>query len=186
MSDTHFSAEPLTLRDGRAVTLRPPVLDDAAAMIAYLDSVRRTAPYILVSPDDELPSLDAEHNFIRSHLRDDALMLLAIDAAGQIVAIAGVAGGGRVKKRHVAGLGISIAQPFRGVGLGRILMDRLITFCRADPTIHKVSLSVYADNTPAIHLYESCGFHAEGRRVRHIRQPDGTFVDELMMGLWVG
>lgn len=175
----------VSLRDGRTVTLRRPTLDDARAMIDYLDRVRRSSPHILISPEDPLPTIEQEHGFIRGHSGSDALMLIAAPGDPTVVAVSSVQRGGRAKIAHRAELGISVAQAWRGSGLGRALMNELIGFCRGHPAIHKVSLSAYADNPVAISLYESCGFVHEGRRVRHIRQLDGTFCDELVMGLWV-
>jgi len=45
---------------------------------------------------------------------------------------------------------------------------------------------VYPDNPPAMELYRKLGFVEEGRFIRHLREIDGTFHDEVKMYLWVG
>ncbi len=52
-------------------------------------------------------------------------------------------------------LSIAILPEYRGMGVGRELMNRMLTF--ALPVYKGVCLSVSRDN-PAVRLYESCGF----------------------------
>ena len=42
-------------------------------------------------------------------------------------------------------------------------------------------LEVAADNTPACHLYETCGFCICGNRPGYYRRQDGTSVDAILM-----
>ncbi len=59
---------------------------------------------------------------------------------------------------------IAVAEPARGRGLGRTLIDDFIATGRGTP----ITLHVRADNAPAIHAYEQAGF---------IRQPgDSRFA----------
>jgi len=44
---------------------------------------------------------------------------------------------------------------------------------------------VFATNLRARRLYESLGFEEEGVRRRHVRIR-GEYVDEALMGLWLG
>ena len=45
----------------------------------------------------------------------------------------------------------------------------------------QLELGVFSDNARAIHLYESCGFHAWGTQPRAFKLKDGTYRDEIMM-----
>jgi RimJ/RimL family protein N-acetyltransferase len=49
----------------------------------------------------------------------------------------------------------------------------------------KAELAVFAPNRRARRLYESLGFIEEGIRRRHVRIR-GEYVDEILMGLWLG
>jgi ribosomal protein S18 acetylase RimI-like enzyme len=49
--------------------------------------------------------------------------------------------------------------------------------------MHKLSLSVFAHNEPALGLYRKLGFVEEGRRVKHYRRADGQLWDAVEMGL---
>lgn len=54
-----FDNKTITLPDGAFVTLRSPELDDAPALIEYLDAVRRETPFLMWGSDDELPDTEA-------------------------------------------------------------------------------------------------------------------------------
>jgi ribosomal protein S18 acetylase RimI-like enzyme len=47
--------------------------------------------------------------------------------------------------------------------------------------LQKLSLAVFADNSPAIGLYRSLGFIEEGRRIGEYREEDGRLRDDLIM-----
>lgn len=54
-------------------------------------------------------------------------------------------------------LGIAIADPFHGKGLGTLMMIHLLTFARLE-SIPNVRLAVDSDNSVAISLYQKYGF----------------------------
>jgi ribosomal protein S18 acetylase RimI-like enzyme len=68
----------------------------------------------------------------------------------------------RAKSRHKATLvGMYVAPEFAGRGIGRALVDALLTEARADG-IELVVLTVTHGNTKAAQLYERCGFRSFG------------------------
>ena len=71
--------------------------------------------------------------------------------------------------------------PYRGLGIGRALMAATINAALACG-ITRIELTVRADNTRAIALYESLGFVAEGRLRRHMLV-DGRFHESIVMSL---
>jgi RimJ/RimL family protein N-acetyltransferase len=175
-----LEARPFALRDGRQLLLRVACADDAPAMLVYLDELRRTAPGILFSVDDELPTLEKERQIIEEATGRHALRLVAVDG-DRIVAAVGVSAYERAKVRHRAVLGMGILTPYRGQGLGAELLGALVDFCERDPQIRLVELGVLADNEAAIRLYRKTGFRPYGMMPDAVRQPDGSFVDQLLM-----
>jgi RimJ/RimL family protein N-acetyltransferase len=81
---------------------------------------------------------------------------------------------------HVGVLGILVAHPFRGRGVGRALL--LDALQRARGRFEIVRLSVFADNTRAKELYRRVGFAPYGRLPRAIRRGD-RYIDEEFMFL---
>lgn len=78
------------------------------------------------------------------------------------------------KTRHKALLiGMFVAPSHRGTGAGRALLQAALAAARARPEVGVVTLTVTQGNTPAIGLYESCGFKAFGVEPMAIRTPGG-------------
>lgn len=87
--------------------------------------------------------------------------------------------GGR--RRHVADLAIGVHDAAQGQGVGKSLMQALIDAADRWLDLHRVELTVFADNEGAIRLYRHFGFVEEGR-LRDYAFRDGTYIDALFMG----
>ena len=86
---------------------------------------------------------------------------------------------------HVVRLDICVYPGFTDHGVGRHLLDALIDWAKGRDEVRKIELLVRAGNARAIHLYRSFGFIEEGRLRGRIRQPDGSYMDDLTMALFV-
>ncbi|MCW8305405.1 GNAT family N-acetyltransferase [Acidiphilium sp. PA] len=84
------------------------------------------------------------------------------------------------RRAHVAGLGISIADPWQGKGAGTALMSALIDLADNWLGLVRIELNVFTDNRRAIALYEKFGFMIEGRQ-RAYALRDGVLIDSLSM-----
>ena len=105
--------------------------------------------------------------------------------AGAFVAVVGdrIIGFLSVTDVHgCADLGMFVGRDHRSQGVGRMLLTAATTWAR-EAGCHKVVLEVWPHNVAAIGLYESAGFMAEGRRLRHHRRRDGSLWDSIEMGL---
>lgn len=106
----------------------------------------------------------------------------AFDPEGSILSTVGVFGN-TGKRAHIAAIwGVYTASEARGQGLASQLIDTAISHCRSFPEIHQIHISVNADNTSALHIYESAGFTAWGREPRAIALPD-RYDDEIHLAL---
>ena len=82
----------------------------------------------------------------------------------------------------LAHLGMAIIDGYRGLGIGRRLMDTGIEWAR-DRGCYKVVLEVWPHNDRARGLYASAGFVDEGYFRRHYRRRNGALWDAVSMGL---
>lgn len=100
------------------------------------------------------------------------------DAAGQIV------GWLRVYESPFGfgELGMFVDRDWRGRGVGSALVEAAIAWSRKRG-LHKLTLSVFTHNEPAVALYRKLGFVEEGRRVKHFRRANGELWDSYEMGL---
>lgn len=110
----------------------------------------------------------------------------AASADGTIVAVAAGECVGSLyleKSRFGFGeLGMAVARPWRGRGVGSALLAAAIERARAEG-LHKLSLEVFPHNVGAIALYRKFGFVEEGRRVKQYRRASGELWDSVVMGL---
>lgn len=180
-----FEPKTLTLRDGAVVTLRSPDEDDAPRLLDYLDAVRRESTGILFSPEDELPTLKWERDWIQSRRQGSGVNILAENEAGRMIALCGIACGARQRVAHGGDVGISIRADWCDRGLGTLLMQELIAWARRQPDIEVLTLSVYSDNPRAMRVYEKVGFTRDGQRRWQCKR-DGRYIDDVIMSCWVG
>lgn len=70
-----------------------------------------------------------------------------------------------MRKMHHKGFvwGVFVRKEQRRAGIARRLLQEVVGLAREAPGIVLLNLTVYADNLPAIALYESLGFVAYGR-----------------------
>lgn len=155
---------------------------DAAALVAHIKAIvsepQRTAPLY----PDEVVDEKAERALIAQYADSDSAVMFVAEADGEIVGDLTLrAISPRRALQHVASLGMSVKATHRRRGIGRALLQEGLAWARAND-LTRVELYVFADNAPAIALYESLGFQHEGRRKNLVRFED-RYVDDLVMAL---
>lgn len=86
----------------------------------------------------------------------------------------------KLKQRHKGHVvGVYVAPPWRGTGLARDMLDRLIHEARASGLV-LLTLSVTVGNTAARRLYQSAGFEIYGVEPLALRVGTTLLDDELM------
>ncbi|MBI2017078.1 MAG: N-acetyltransferase [Candidatus Rokubacteria bacterium] len=81
--------------------------------------------------------------------------------------------------RFVADFSIYVERAWRGQGVGRVMLARLIELAR-EHGYHKMVLSAFPTNQGGMALYEKLGFSTVGV-YREQGQLDGTWVDTIIM-----
>ena len=79
----------------------------------------------------------------------------------QIVGHVQVHGGKFQSELHRASIGMEVEASYRGRGHGRHLLETLLRWTQ-ETTLEWIDLGVFANNTPAVHLYERIGFNRTG------------------------
>jgi len=172
--------EEFTLRDGRTIRLRPGRTEDAELTMRNANRIGGEEVYIMI---EGVPNLQEELGWLSAFdgVRNVLFVALADD---EVIGAVDCHAGTFAKDRHVGGVGIAIQDGWREAGLGRRMMERVLEWMRVRG-FSKAELAVFATNRRARRLYESLGFVEEGVRRRHVRIR-GEFVDEILMGLWLG
>ena len=182
-----FEPVRIMLRGGEEVLLREAVEEDAGAILAFIVEAAGTTDQILTCPDEFPSSVDEEAEFIRARARAPRSVLISAWDGPTAIGTLGMRGHPLRRQAHTAELGMMVAAPWRGKGLGRALMNAGIGWARGQDGLSKICLCCFHTNSTGLALYESVGFVREGCRVAQARleRAGGRFedVDEVMMGL---
>lgn len=107
-------------------------------------------------------------------------LLLACDAAGQVLAAGGIHREPNPRRQHAGSLFLVVHEAHQGHGVGRALLDALLAYADDWLGLVRLELVAYPDNLRAISLYESVGFEREGV-LRQEALRDGRYEDGLLM-----
>ena len=84
------------------------------------------------------------------------------------------------RRAHTASFGMCVHDAYQGRGAGSALLEAMLELTDRWLNIRRMELTVFADNAPAIALYERHGFEREGL-FRDYAFRDGAYVDALAM-----
>ncbi len=152
---------------------RPATLDDCAAIARGMKVVVDEGRWLATGP--AIPADDLEQRFRFSVESHEHHPFVLIDN-GELI---GALGLNPTHAPGVLALGMWVLPERRGRGGGRMLAEAAIAARPVD--VHKIELEVFTDNEPAIALYRSLGFEAEGTRRDHYRREDGSLRSALVM-----
>ena len=176
-------------KTGETARVRSVEIDEAMAMVAFLQQAAATTDQILTSPD-EVVTLEQEPQILRDTLVHPRNINIAAFVDGQIVGSIVVRTVDRRRGWHVGEIGMMCLADWRGRGVGRGLLNAAIVYAREHQDLMKLSLGVFDTNTSARYLYESVGFVVEGVRERQGRtfgdHDSVRYHNEIVMGLWLG
>lgn len=83
---------------------------------------------------------------------------------------------------RVGWVSIALGPEFHGKGYGRQAMELLVNYGFNELNLHRLQLTVFGYNEPAVKLYEKLGFQHEGT-YREFLQRDGQRYDMHLYGL---
>jgi putative acetyltransferase len=86
----------------------------------------------------------------------------------------------RPRRWHAGSVGMAVHDDWQGRGVGSALMRAGVELADNWLNLLRLELEVYADNEPAIRLYERFGFEREGT-LRQYAFREGRYVDSYVM-----
>jgi RimJ/RimL family protein N-acetyltransferase len=122
--------------------------------------------------------LDLINSLVEERVEKDELFFVVAEVDGKVVATS------EIDRRtgyeeHVGVIGIAIKSGFRDMGIGTEMMETLIKHAEK-MGLKVLTLTAFASNRRAIHVYEKIGFVQTGRvPKKHFK--DGKYIDEIIM-----
>ena len=176
----------VTLKDGRACTLRNGTASDGQALLDVFNLTHEQTDFLLTYPEEHRYTAQQEADFLQAKTDSaDEIELLA-ELDGKIVGCAGIICVGRKEKiRHRAEFGISVDKSYWGLGIGRALTEACIE-CAKKAGFAQLELEVVAENRSAIALYESVGFVEYGRNPKGFHSRFTGWQEVVLMRLELG
>jgi RimJ/RimL family protein N-acetyltransferase len=159
------------------VNVRPAAAADATALVELAQSVGGEPEGWLIT-DGEWRSVGDERRYLRA-IRRSAHAAVLVAETDRIVGRLSISRDPHPASRHVADVGLMVAQDVRRQGVGRALMQAAEDWARATG-VTKIELHVFPYNEAALALYEELGYRREGLRLAHYRRGD-EFLDVVLM-----
>jgi phosphinothricin acetyltransferase len=157
------------------MTIRFVSLDDAPAICAIYNQGIEDRVATL---ETERRDPDERRRWLGS--RGPRYPVLVAESGGQVVAWASLNSfNPRHCYDHVADISVYVERGWRGKGVGRMLLARLVELGRS-LGFHKLVLACFPTNKPGVALYERMGFVPVGV-YREQGLLDGQWVDVLIM-----
>ncbi len=181
-----FATQILTLPTGEDIRLfSPDPARDGQRLIDYARAAFAEHRYLLFTAEEFDLSIEQESAWIAAHNDSPTSILIAAEYDGEVIGVSDITGGATQKVAHKGEFGISLRAAWTGGGIGSAIMREIIAWAEDNPVLEKLTLSVFSDNDGARRLYEKFGFVHEGRRIRNLKNGDGDYNDEILMGRFV-
>ena len=186
MPDTQRSDGQIELRNGEQVTLRTPRREDLQELVSFFNDLVYEK---LTDKDSELHTgfdrkvgLVEESQWLDELLdsvkKGDVVSIVAI-LDGKIVANGGVTRGKYSDTNHHGELGLTITKAYRGKGIGRIMIERLIAESQ-NMGIKTLEVEFLSTNQAAKAAYQKAGFLETGKILGKVLR-NGKYIDASIM-----
>jgi ribosomal protein S18 acetylase RimI-like enzyme len=145
-----------------------------------VDSVAREHDYLAFL---EGPPINTTRDFVLGNIEGNWPHFIAV-SDGHIIGWCDISALDRPVFAHIGSLGIGLIAPYRGLGIGKQLLQTAIQKAE-QKGLTRIELTVREKNKPAIALYKKFGFEIEGIHKNAVCI-DGTYENHIFMALLLG
>lgn len=162
------------------ITIRRAQVEDANAILE-LSKILGSETDNLSFDETGIPvTIERERNYISSISNSEKDIFLVAFKNEELVGTANYTTFVKKRMSHRGEIGISVRKSAWGLGIGSMLMEKLLDFAKNTAKADIVSLEVRSDNERAINLYKKFGFEKIGCFKGYFKI-DEEFVDFDMM-----
>ncbi len=154
---------------------------DAELLSTYLAVVSEETPYLRCDPDEMYTGVEESRLFLQSANDSPRELLILVFVDGEFAGNGSFSVPGPSRRNyHRAELGVALFERYTGMGIGTLLMHKLMTAAR-EAGFSQCELTVTSNNEQARRLYAKLGFEECGRIPMANKYADGTYSDDIFM-----
>jgi len=171
------------LKNGITCQIRSPIKEDAEKFMKYRKTTNSETDFLTRYPEEVTFSIEEAKNFLKGYVEDEKALLMLVFVDGEIAGSIGIrAVSNMIKLKHRANFGVMVRKKYWNLGIGSLLISRMLQIAK-DTGYEQVELGVFENNENAIRLYRKFGFEEWGKVRRAFKLKDGSYYDEIIMGI---
>jgi RimJ/RimL family protein N-acetyltransferase len=144
------------------ISIRKAVPDDAEKLLMLMNAVEESG-FMLYGPGERKVSVEEQRTRIEKMNEDECSEVIVADETGELAGYLFIIGNMPRRIRHTIYLVIGVAEHSRGKGIATKLFEAMEQWAMKH-NIHRMELTVLADNHAALSLYQKMGFELEGTK----------------------
>ena len=157
------------------ITIRPAIIDDAAAFLDLRHHVDLETKFMMLEPGERQTTVEQERERLAATGKSDNKQTFLAEDDGQLVGWLWANGGDYRRNHHSVHIVIGIRTAHTNQGIGTRLFQACEAWAR-ERGLHRLELTVMTHNHLGIALYQKMGFAIEGTASDALRV-DGEYVD---------
>ncbi len=174
----------VTLKDGRALTLREAREDDAEKLLAYMNEVGGESDFLTYGKNGIPWTAEQEKRFLRGLTAGPSDLFLVGFVGDELACSANLSAPRNARIAHNAEMGITVRKKYWHLGAATAVLGELIGRAKSGTPLRAIRLGVYENNERAVRLYRKFGFEYAGCRRRYFHVGD-RYYDEILMELFL-
>jgi ribosomal protein S18 acetylase RimI-like enzyme len=157
---------------------------EAGEIYAIIRYIYRTSEFMSDDFDRKFPSVAQFKIHFENILGNSGSFLLVAIFEDKPVGYIFVEVNPATYLKHTAVLNMGVVENFRGLGVGKFLLNEAISKAKTEGLVEIIYLMVRADHTSAVQLYKKTGFDVMARLDKDTRIA-GNYFDGLLMRKFV-
>lgn len=174
----------MLIKQENKARIRTVCVEDAEAILQIHREVISEHDYFIALPNEFNKTIEDHQKWIRTILKHERETMLVAEYKNNVVGWIVFHSQERMRMHHIGSFAIMLKKECRNKGIGKLMIQKLLTWAEKHPVIEKVTLGTFSTNTRAIELNRKLGFEEEGRKVKEFKFANDQYVDDVLMYKW--
>ncbi|MGM0852716.1 MAG: N-acetyltransferase family protein [Bacillota bacterium] len=161
--------------------IRTALIEDAEAVLDIQREVIKEKAYFIAVSEEFNKTVEEHQAWIKKIIEHERETMFVAEFNGKVVGWIVFRSQERKRMHHTGSIAIMLQKDYRNKGIGKLLINEILSWAERHPVIEKVSLGTFSTNSRAIELYNKLGFVEEGRKVKEFKISEDKYVDDVLM-----